>query len=417
MSVAAQASALPDVNAETYPFEMVQYLLDQTANICLYSIPDKSYKDRATLTPRDTNDFFGINGGYGIDLESRLHRFDSVTGSSAACPGVVVEQVVGEEAGRFHARCMFGPDDLPWAPGKYPPPSIHDPWRSQRFTMLDGSLSFGEHNVLFYGVGRTFPMTIQGKPLLFVGGVGNLTDGFGKFRGRQGSLVMTGQITPELGFCGNITCRIVDSLGGLRTDREIYPLTAIQDPDRDSTFIVMRGEKKNRSVKTTYGPPPGADLVSLVTPSQMRSAQYDFTNHGGAGPAAGARIGPVIADMEADVHFNLMAPPGTAEKPVPFTTAEVYRFRDHDGRVAGTILGGVVEGISFDLKFPAAPRQPGVRFAGFGPITGGTGQFEGAQGMLTVNSVIGIAPHVLSLVHVLHLADPKRTMRGRYCDV
>ena len=122
-------------------------------------------------------------------------------------------------------------------------------------------------------------------------------------------------------------------------------------------------------------------------------------------------VGPVVAEMEADVAFNLMAPPGTAERPVPFTTNEVYTFLDADGQNAGTILAGVVEGISFDLKFPAAPGQPGVRFAGFGPITGGTGQFEGAKGMLTVNSLIGIAPHTLSLLHVLYLADPHQAFR------
>lgn len=418
MSAQVQAPALPDVNAETYPFEIVQHLLDQTANFCFYSIPDRSYKDKATLTPRDPNDFFGINGGYGIDLESELHRFDSTTGPSASCTGMLTEQVVGEEAGRFHARCLFGPDDFAWAPGKYPPPAIYDPWRTQRFAMLDAGFSFGGHNALLvHGVGRTFPMSVKGVTVLFAGAVGNVMEGFGKFRGHEGSFVMTGRITPELGFLGNITLRVVDPAGGLRTDREIYPLTAIRDPDKDCIFIVMRGEKKNRSVKTTYGPPPGADLVSLVTPSQMRTAQYDFTLRGGDGPAAGSRIGQVIAEMDADVHFNLLAPPGTAEKPVPFTTAETYRFRDRDGRLAGTVRAGVVEGISFDLKFPAAPGQPGVRFAGFGPVTGGTGQFAGAQGMLTVNSVIGIAPHALSLVHVIELADPTRVMRGRYCDI
>jgi hypothetical protein len=47
-----------------------------------------------------------------------------------------------------------------------------------------------------------------------------------------------------------------------------------------------------------------------------------------------------------------------------------------------------------------------VRFAGFGPITGGTGLLEGVEGLLTVNSLIGIAPHALTLMHVLHIVDP-----------
>jgi hypothetical protein len=120
----------------------------------------------------------------------------------------------------------------------------------------------------------------------------------------------------------------------------------------------------------------------------------------------------IVGPMEATVLFNLLAPPGTAERPVPFTTQEVYHVLDGDGRELGTLECGVVEGISFALDFPAAPGQKGVRFAGFGPVTGGTGAFAGAQGMLTVNSLIGIAPHALSLLHVLHLADPAGAWRA-----
>ena len=40
-----------------------------------------------------------------------------------------------------------------------------------------------------------------------------------------------------------------------------------------------------------------------------------------------------------------------------------------------------------------------------------TGVFAGAQGILTVNSLIGISPHTLSLMHCLHLVDPDRRYR------
>jgi hypothetical protein len=115
--------------------------------------------------------------------------------------------------------------------------------------------------------------------------------------------------------------------------------------------------------------------------------------------------------MSATVFFDLGAPSGTAQSPVPFTTEELYTFNTASGETVGTISCRVMEGISFGLKFPQAPGQPGVRFAGFGPITGGTGAFAGAQGMLTVNSLIGISPHTLSLMHCLHLVDPDRRYR------
>jgi len=40
------------------------------------------------------------------------------------------------------------------------------------------------------------------------------------------------------------------------------------------------------------------------------------------------KVGQVVANMEANVIFNLQAPPGTAEAPVPFTTQELYTFID-----------------------------------------------------------------------------------------
>ena len=74
---AATASAAPiDVNAETYPFDFVQYLLDQTANFSLFSVPERRHPEDLLLTA-DRNDWFSINGGYGLALSSELRRFDS----------------------------------------------------------------------------------------------------------------------------------------------------------------------------------------------------------------------------------------------------------------------------------------------------------------------------------------------------
>jgi len=175
---------------------------------------------------------------------------------------------------------------------------------------------------------------------------------------------------------------------------------------------VMRLMKESSEVKTTYGPPPGGGLVSLVTPSQIRAVQYGFVTRSFGGLRTEMQIGQVIGNLVADVHFNLLAPPGTAESPVPFTTQELYTFTSADGRVVGTIRAAIEDGEAFDLRFPAAPGQPGVRFAGTGRILGGSGFFEGAVGTLSVNSLIGIAPHALSLIHVLQLRDPHGRFRA-----
>lgn len=408
----ASAPALPDVNAETYPFETVQRMLDQTANFSMFSVPERRHPDELLLTPDDPQDWFGIDGGYGLVIRSALHRFDSFVRTPSR-DDLSVSQIVGEAAGSLRARWLFCSDECPWTPGQLPQPAIYDPWASQRFSMLDAVFSFRQTDSFRgYGVGRTFPVNVNGQPKLLAAVVGNVMEGEGKFRGREGTFVMTGNVTPDLGFLGHISLRVFDPDGVLRTESEISGLTGVADPDPSSTFFVMRGDKKDRTVRTTFGPPPGGGRVSLITPSQFRAAQFNFTTRGGGGVHAETTVGPVVCKMDATVYFNLLAPSGTAAAPVPFSTDEIYRFVDGRGREVATLTAGVVEGISFDLKFPAAPGQKGVRFAGFGPITGGTGVLEGVQGILTVNSLIGIAPHALTLMHTLHIADAE----GRFRD-
>lgn len=404
---AATKPALPDVNHETYPYAVVQQLLDQTATFSFYATPEPGFSARAILTPDHPDDFFGINGGYGLHLGCRLHPFSS---SAIVCGGadaLRVRQRVGSAIGRFRCLLYFArypSDGLHWDSGE-PPPAIYDRWRSQRFRLMNPEFTFADGlGFRGLGVGRSFPVTTDGVPRLLAGAVGNLVTGSGLFHDRQVSFALCGTLTPDLGFEGLITCRAVDPTGDFRGDDDPPEIDDVGGADRSSAFIVMRGEKKDRTVRTEFGPKPAADLDSLVTPSQMRTVLYGARTNGAM--RAYESVGPVIARMTADVHFNLSAPPGTAAAPGPFTTSEVYEFVDRRGNPVGVINAGVVEGISFGLQFPAAPGQPGVRFTGYGPITGGTGPFAGAQGLLTVNSVIGIAPHALSLTHVLHLVHP-----------
>jgi hypothetical protein len=405
------AGALPDVNAETYPYELVQHLLDRVANLSLFAVPEPHYAPNGSLLSGAPQDFFGLNGGYGIEFKSVLHRFDSLA-QLAGRESVKVGQAIGERVGSLRCRCLLSDGDPAWEPGKLPNPTMFDAWRSQRWVASDCSFAFDAENAFRgYGLCRTFPVPSAGQPQLVFGAVGNLVDGSGKFFGLEGTYTCNGTLTPDLGFMGSVTLRITDPDGRLRTERRIPEITAIPNPLPIDSYLVLRLEKKNRNVRTTYGPPPGGNLVSLVTPSQIRSVQYNFACEGGGGPRWDMVVGQVIGSMDANVIFDLLAPPGTADAPVPFSTDEIYRFYDDSGHVIGTIKAGVIVGESFQLKFAGAPGQPGVRFGGFGPIREGTGVFEGVQGLLSVNSVIGIAPHALSLLHVLHIVDPKGRFR------
>ncbi|HEY6253582.1 MAG TPA: hypothetical protein VI685_26790 [Candidatus Angelobacter sp.] len=401
--------SLPDVNAQITPYDIVQTMLDQTANFSMFAVPVAGYSDKATLSPNNPSDWFGLNGGYGLDLLSNIHRFEAI--AQVRSGSVRTSQEVGQQTGKFHSLCLFTTDDFKWNPKQVPPPHIFDPWRRQRFVIQECEITFGDRQTCqCYGVGRTFPIMANGRHVLLAAGVANVMKGTGKFEGREGTLIFAGTLTRQLGFLGNINLRIRDAEETIVSKNDLPPIETIQDPDRENTFIELRLLKHDKNVKTHFGPPPGGSQVSLVTPSEMRAVRYSCIG-APRGPRTSMETGALLGPMSATVFFDLGAPPGTAESPVPFTTDELYTFNTPKGEEVGTVSCGVVEGISFGLKFPQAPRQPGVRFAGFGPITGGTGVFAGAQGILTVNSLIGISPHTLSLMHCLHLVDPEHRHR------
>ena len=405
-------AAPPDVNTQTYPFDLVLHQLNQTASFNIFVTPETTYSGGGAVT-----DAFNVDGGFVLDVRDRLHRFESVVLPITENHGMKAAAAVGEAEGTFRCRLMVTPDGFEWSPGQEPTAILFDSLRSQQFVLLDNVLTFKEGTDGFrgYAIGRTYPVTVNGQPRLLAGAVGNIMEGFGKLKGLEGTYTFNGTITPDRGLLGDITLRVVDWDRTLTIDSEIAPLTAIRDPDQQGSYIVLRGQKKDSRQRSEYSFGPGGSVQGLITPAQWRSAQYSYTDHGYKGLRSEIRIGQIIGTLDATILANLFGPPGTASKPGFFTTEELYTFVDDDGRTIGTITTGVVLGESFDLKFPALPGQPGLRFAGFGPIFGGTGQFAGVQGILTVNSLIGIMPHALSLMHVFRFIDPAGAFRAGSC--
>lgn len=396
----APPPGLPDLNSGQYPFNLVLDLLTQgTADFVFLAVPTAGDSKLS-----DTADPYTLNGGFVLNISSGLHRLNSVVQEPSASAGVRVAQVVGESEGRFTTRLTIAPDDFPWSLGKEPTPVLFDPLRPQRFVNLDNVFSFGSGADSFsgYAVGRTFPTTVQGKPALLVGAMGNILNGRGKLQGLEGTYALNGTITPGFGFQGAITLRIVDWSGSLRPSAPIPAITAVADPE--ATYIVMQGQKKDPTVQSAYSFSPSGQLQGITTPAVFRSASYSFSTAGPSGLRSQVAATQAVASLDAVILTNL-ATPATPTAPAPFGTQETYTFFDHQENVVGTIKTGVVEGYSFNLVFPSAPGQPGLRFAGYGPITGGTGAFAGVQGMLTVNSLIGISPHAIWLVHVLRILN------------
>lgn len=419
ISNSVSTADLPDVNAETYPFDVVQRNLDQAAFISLFAVADR-HQARNTNN-FDPDDWFDINGGYGLNITSALHRFDATFEESRE-----LKQALGEQTGTLRLRLLYGPEATEWVPGSEPSPRVGNPWQSQRFVTNDLKIELGDgsQGFLGYAMGRTYPVTINGRPQVVVCAVGNLFAGFGKLADLKGTICLQGSLTPDLGFQGNVTCRIVDpdellsvgrsrisSLKRIGVDRE----RAIWNCDA-ATYITLRGEKENRTVRTEYGPSPAPGLVSLVTPADMKAVKLGLRARMGERIQADMRVGHVVARLKATVGLDILAPPGTPERPNDFNATDIYTFMNRNGEAVGTITARVETGKAFDLQFPKAPGQPGMRFGGCGPILKGTGVFDGVQGTLTMNSAIGVAPHALSLLHVLRIIDPDGFYRRQFLD-
>jgi haloalkane dehalogenase len=273
--------------------------------------------------------------------------------------------------------------------------------------MYDAAFAFNEQDGFrCFGTGRTFPVMSRGRIHLLVAAVGTVLDGSGWYRGLEGTIVFNGALTPGRGFAGHITGRFPDPTGRGHTGGAHLSAQSRNNPESRGTYLVLRGEKKDRSQKSWYRFARDGSLRGLETTAQLRSVLPDSPDRGRGDAASGLRAGRVVGKLDATIFFDITAPAGTPAAPTPFTTEELYTFFDASGRTIGTIRADVVEGWSFGLRLPAAPGQPALRFGGFGPIRGGTGVYEGIQGMLAINSAIGIAPHALSLMHVLRITRP-----------
>jgi len=414
----AVTADLPDVNARTNPFPVVQHHLDQAHWLSLYAVPVPGHPEAAWLTG-DGRDYFGIDGGYGLDVASRLHGFDACL-MPPRTGGPRVRQAVGKAMGELSGRFLFGPEDLAWTPGREPPIRMYDPWRSQAFAMVDVDVRCGDGNDGFrgYGVGRTWPVSAGGQPVVLAGGVGDVTEGRGKLRGLEGTFVLNGELH-HLGFEGSVTCRMIDPEGRLAARGEPPGTTQAPGVSPRSTFVVMRGEKRGPDVRTEYGPPPGPGLVSLITPAQMRAVDLRTFAPAREGVCSRMETGQVVAELMANVSLDILAPPGTSERPNTFTTHNRYRFVAEgglDGEIGeageiGEIEVEVPLGRSFGLRFPSLPSQPAMRYGGVGPVVVGRGRLAGAVGLIGVNSAIGVAPHALSMLNVLQIVDPDGRFR------
>ena len=321
----------------------------------------------------------------------------------------------------------FMPDRFAARPGVAVPEIPFDPGRSQRFAMTGGFCSFSSasapvsapaHGFHGFGAGMTYPVPGGDRDVLLAGAVGTLTSGFGRFRGLDGTYTCIGTLSREAGFRGSIMLRVCDPMGRLAGGEHPGPMRRGYALEPGVTYIVFRGQKKSAAEKTGFLFGPGGDIAGLRVHQELRLISIDSACNAEGRPRSSWNVGPVIGEMDARIKFNLTNPgaPGTNDAPIPFQSANSFRFFDGRGGAIGTLDSDGGEGRTFRLQLPESPRQNALRFGAFLPLTRGSGCFEGVRGIMTDNSVVGIAPHAISTLYVLRLDDPHGRFRLRLRD-
>lgn len=338
----------------------------------------------------------------GVEVHEELHRFDIVGEAPDPQRGVRAANRVGEHIAAVTMRWMIAPDDFVPALDKVPPPTALDMNRSQKFVMLGGRMTFrdqAQSGLRGFGSGRTFPAVIRGKAQLRIAAIVNVIEGFGQLKGLSGTIVVNGYVQPPKGLFINFVARFIDPAGQLRTQVALNPIRPIPEPDPSTTFLAFVGEPQPVEPSAPQVV-PNRPAIGTKMVERLRLVHTGF-DLGAEGQAlrTGVAEGPVVGTVSATVW----ADPADTGAATPFTSTDgVVTFTDATGRTIGTLRANIVEGKVFHEEVAGQPVQ---RRAGFGPLLGGTGVFDGAIGMLTVNAGVGV-----SSLYVIRVSDPD----GRY---
>lgn len=391
----------PGVDPQTYKLAEVTKLLKSAAYFPIFNIPNPT-------TPNDPIQLLNWLDLLliGVNVNEQLHRFDVRVGQHGGTLKATNE--VGSPVANVHIRWTPMPDDFQGAPDRFPPPTILNPFVSQRFCMLEGALNFIQPDgtgIRAFGTGRTFPSRENGQMVLRIGAVIEILEGLGAFKGLTGAMVINGFIQPPHNLALNLVARLMDPQGTLRAATEPPPIAAPQNPDPNAVFMYFLGEPDPSAPVTLNIAPDGTILGSNVA-ELLRLVHISF-NATETEVRGRTDEGPIVGSVKAKLSFNPMA-----TLPIQFiqTTDGVFTFWDRHKNPIGTVNANMVEGRAMRTPLPGAP-MPVFRFAGFGPLLGGTGEFRNADGMMSMNSAISVFPRTLSNLYIFRFYDPTGQFR------
>jgi hypothetical protein len=351
-----------------------------------------------------------------VGVNEQLHRFDIEDARS--CRGMVAANRVGEPVAKVHIQWTPIPDFYVASPECTPPLWLLNPSISQRFCMLGGHLDFQDRDcsgVRAFGTGHTFPATEDGDSVLRIGAAINVLEGLGKFKGLQGAFVINGYIKPphELGL--NLMIRMMDPNGVLKANSPITPLESIPNPDPDpsAVFMTFLSEVDPSKPAEFIPSPDGRGLLGYQVHELLRMVHFGFDMNTSAGLRSATEEGPIVGRFDAWLYFNPLDPAPVS--PIQ-TTNGVFTFFDANGGTLGTVSANMIEGRALRTQVEGF-SMPLFRLVGFGPVLGGTGEFQNADGMMSMNSEVSVFPRTVSNLYVFRFYDPQQRFRAVWADL
>src|SRR2546430_5082958 len=98
---ASSPSSLPDINTQTYPFDVVLYQLDQAVSFNICVTADQKRSDGA-----NPDDAFGVNGGCLLATPRKIHPLLSGGGLGKEKGGGRGKQTLWRAPGTFPCRLI-----------------------------------------------------------------------------------------------------------------------------------------------------------------------------------------------------------------------------------------------------------------------------------------------------------------------
>lgn len=384
--------------------QQVQKVLEQASYMVIFSVPDP----QSLSTPTPLIPGFSLLA-YQIELVEAPRRLEIRTDPPDGLCGFRNRRSIGGQIADQTLLLQVAPNYFQCGAGRTPPPTLLNPLLSQRFWMSNGSFVFRDGEGSGFSAqaaGRLFP---AGSLNLWVGGVGEILQGFGQLQGFIGNLVIAGFTKPPDQFENAFFFRFPDPSGALSAPA-LPPVKAEEpDPDgSDSALITLIADPLPGAAPEITPTPDGRQAFRMV--ERLRLADTNIA----VGPGllkSHTTVGPVVGERVSTLVFDPSDPLDTI---AGFSTESEFRFCV-GGRPFGTLRADLQEARLFRTASPELAR-PYFRLGGFGLLGEGTGQFVDLKGMVGVNGALSLDPWASSSLYLIRVLDPQGIFRRTWLE-